>query len=429
MTAELRDELARLCGAESVSQDGARYRLGDRVPGAVVRPGTEDEVSRVLALASARGAAVAPWGGGRHQSLAAPPRRYDLALDLSRLDRVIAYEPGDMTATVQAGIRLDALQRLLEGQGQFFPLDPPGGDAATLGGMVASLQSGPLRCRYGSARDLVLGVRVAHADGTITNAGSRVVKNATAYDITKLYVGSFGTLAVFLAMTLRIHPRPAVEQGWVLTGAGLDRIHAFALQLLGSHLAPSRMELLTQGAAGGIAAAGPALAVSFGGVAEAVADQAGTLGRLAQESGLDVREIGAADAWDPVRNFPRPLDPDGDACWRGGVLATDAAKALEAIRAAMPAGVAVAGAATVSHGTLRGVCRASDPAALVPALQAARRALEALGGYLVASELPVAIREQVDVWGRPPDDIELLRKLRLAFDPAGILNPGRLLDL
>jgi len=423
----LTQDLARICGAEHV-RDGETYRIGGRIPETAVRPGSEEEVSRVLALACASGAAVVPWGSGVQQTLVAPPIRYDIALDLRRLDRLIAYEPGDMTATVQAGMRLDVLQHRLAVQGQFFPLDPPHAERATVGGVVASQQSGPLRCQYGSARDLVLGVRVAHADGTITNAGSRVVKNATAYDLTKLYVGSFGTLSVFLAVTLRLHPRPAAERGFLVSGGRLDALHGFALQLLGSHLAPSRMELLDVGAARGFPGDGPQLVVSFAGVAEAVTDQEGTLRRLARESGVTVAEIEDADAFARVRDFPG-LSNGRAACWRGGVLPSDGAKALEAIRAAMATAVSVEGAATVSHGTLRGTCRAENPEALVQALVEARRVLEGLGGYLIASDVPAVTQGRVNVWGTPPTEYELLRNLKQAFDPKGILNPGRLLNL
>ncbi len=148
------------------------YRLGEVEPVVAVIPRDEADVSRVLALAFEDGAGVVPWGGGAHQSVGAAPTRYDVALDLSRLDRVVAYEPADMTATVQAGARLATLQQRLGEAGQFWPLDPPLADRATVGGVVAANLNGPLRCRYGTVRDMVLGVRVAHADGTITKAGA-----------------------------------------------------------------------------------------------------------------------------------------------------------------------------------------------------------------------------------------------------------------
>ena len=132
----IQERLSTLLGAEDVLTGAAasRYRLGDREPGAAVLPDDEAEVSGVLALASEGGLGVVPWGGGSHQSLGNVPSRYDVALDLRRLDRVLAYEPGDLTATVQAGIRMEGLHRRVGEQGQIFPLDPPMAGQATLGG-------------------------------------------------------------------------------------------------------------------------------------------------------------------------------------------------------------------------------------------------------------------------------------------------------
>jgi len=271
------EALSEALGAENVLTGAgtAAYRVAGADPTAAVVPREEADVSRTLALAFREGLGVVPWGGGAHQSLGRPPSRYDVALDLSRMNRVVAYEPADMTATVQAGIRLTDLQQHLGTANQFWPLDPPLADRATVGGIVAASLAGPLRCRYGSVRDLVLGVRVAHADGTVTKAGSRVVKNATAYDVTKLYTGSYGTLGVLLEATLRLQPRPAVERGWLLRGTTIERCHDAAMRILGSYLAPNRVELLDAACAEvfGISEAGSALVVSFAGVGEAVQDQ------------------------------------------------------------------------------------------------------------------------------------------------------------
>ncbi|HEX7548769.1 MAG TPA: FAD-binding oxidoreductase, partial [Candidatus Methylomirabilis sp.] len=305
----IQERLSALLGADDVLMGAAasRYRLGDREPSLAVLPDDEAEVSGVLALASEGGLGVVPWGGGSHQSLGNFPSRYDVALDLRRLDRVLAYEPGDLTATVQAGIRMDGLHHLVGDQGQIFPLDPPMAGQATLGGVLAANLSGPLRCRYGTARDLILGVRVAHADGTITKGGSRVVKNATAYDITKLYIGSHGTLAVILEATIRLHPRPTAEQGWWLDGAQIEACQEVALRVLGSHLAPQRMEILDEGGAKGCgrSSRGAALAVSFAGVAEAVREQGAILVQMAAESGMRATEIAnPTQAWQRLQDFP-----------------------------------------------------------------------------------------------------------------------------
>ncbi len=408
-----------------------RYRLGPRVPKAVACPGDEAAVSGVLALAAEAGLAVVPWGAGLHQALGARPRAYDLALDLTRLDRVLAYEPADLTATVQAGVRLDALRAALGTAGQFLPLDPPLGEAATLGGVLGAGLSGPLRCRYGTARDLILGLRVAQADGTIIRAGAQVVKNATAYDLVKLHLGAHGTLGVILEATLRLFPRPACAGTWWAAARDLEPAQAVAERILGSHLAPDRLELIARGTARrlGLPGESPGALIAFSGVPEAVAAQGEALGRLAREAGGSAPVPAGEGTWKAVRDFPWPEPSAGGgprALWRASVLPADTAKAMKAVAAAAGEGAEAAAAASVAAGVLRGWIAAGAPAGLEQALRAAREAVERLGGFLVVLDAPEAVRERLDVWGRPPGGHEIMQALKRAFDPRGSLGPGRL---
>ena len=431
-TARVLPALEAIVGPEGVRQgaEAEAYRLDAVAPGAAVLPRDEGEVSRTLLVASQHGLGVVPWGRGAHQSVGRLPIRYDLALDLVRLNRVLAYEPADMTATVQAGIGVEDLQRRLGEAGQFLALDPPLADRATVGGVVAANLNGPLRSRYGTVRDLVLEIRVAQADGTITKAGARVVKNATAYDLAKLHVGAHGTLGVILDATLRVQPRPAVERGWWLIGGNLERCHDLALRLLGSHLAPHRVELLdgTGGPVCGAPDPGPVLTVSFAGVKEAVADQAATLERLAEETGLRVAAVDNGPAvWRTLQDFPWRSDADAAACriqWRASVLPSDCAKSMRALRdAAAPNGIAMA--ATVAHGVLRGELLAPSLDAAAAGLTAAREAVGTLGGFLVVTAAPAPIRATLDLWGPAPGGAALMRQLKTAFDATQVLNPGR----
>jgi glycolate oxidase FAD binding subunit len=430
------EALRDLLGADTVLMGDATavYRVGGGVPAAAVLAHDEADVSRALAVAFRDGLGVVPWGGGAHQGLGQLPSRYDVALDLRRLDRVVAYEPADMTATVQAGTRLSDLQQRLAEARQFWPLDPPLADQATVGGVVAAGLAGPLRCRYGTVRDLVLGVRVAHADGTITKAGSRVVKNATAYDLTKLYAGSYGTLGILLEATLRLQPRPTEERGWILAGATIEQCHDEAMRILGSHLAPNRLELLDTACAEHCGnAAGPSAVVAFAGVREAVRDQGDSLRTGAGERGLRVVEIENPDrAWRLLRDFPWPTQVPGSVAaivaWRGSVLPSDCGKAMQAVRDAASEHGEIAVAATASHGVLRGALRASTAERAARGVSAAREALTALGGFLVVTEAPEALRSSLDIWGPMPAEVTWMRQIRAAFDPKAIINPGRFID-
>lgn len=432
VTTSVIDDLRAVVGAEFfLTGEGlAAYRLGDRRPHAVLLPTGEAEVSKILALAWEADLGVVPWGGGSHQSIGNPPSRYDLAVDLTRLNRMLAHEPGDMTATAQAGIRMADLQRRLGEHGQFLPLDVSMLERVTLGGVLATRLSGPLRCRYGTARDLTLGVRVAHADGTITKGGATVVKNATGYDVTKLYLGSHGTLGIILEATFRLYPRPEVEHGWWLAASDPATAQAFANRILGSHLLPNRVELLEGVAGRACGIPGPGLVVSISGLPETVQGQFVDLDRMADEFGAAPTEIRDAEAaWKALSDFPWSnaawAGSGTQALWRGGVPPADCAKAMQVIRQAAPRGVEVAMAATVAHGALRGGFRAEAPEALVQSLIAAREALVGLGGYLVVLKAPEAARDTIDVWGKTPTGLEVMKRLKTAFDAKGILNPGR----
>jgi glycolate oxidase FAD binding subunit len=339
-----------------------------------------------------------------------------------------------MTVTVQAGLRLADLQQRLGEAGQFWPLDPPLADRATVGGVLAAGLAGPLRCRYGTVRDLVLGVRVAHADGTITKAGSRVVKNATAYDLTKLYAGSYGTLGVLLEATLRLQPRPAEERGWCLAGATIEQCHHAATRILGSHLAPNRLELLDEACAEHCGLSmGASAVVSFAGVPEAVQDQGAGLRTMAGELGLQVAAIeNPARVWHALQDFPWPMQASDTAAdvvaWRGSVLSSDCGKAMQAVRDAAATHGAIAVAATASHGVLRGRLCASTVERAARGVSTVREALTALGGFLVVTDAPGALRQSLDVWGPVSAEVAWMRQIRSAFDAKSILNPGRFID-
>ncbi|MFI5339183.1 MAG: FAD-binding oxidoreductase [Candidatus Methylomirabilales bacterium] len=426
------EDLRAIVGAESLvtGERLGAYHLGGKTPQAATMPADEEEVSRVLALAWKADLGVAPWGGGCHQSIGYPPSRYDLVLDLTRLNRLLAHEPADMTATAQAGVRMADLQRQLGEHDQFLPLDVPMPRRTTLGGALAAKLGGPLRCRYGTARDLLLGVRMAHADGTITKGGAKVVKNATGYDVTKLYLGSHGTLGIILEATFRLYPQPEVEQGWWLGTRDLDTAQRLVDRILGSHLVPNRVELLDEAAAQACGISGPGVVVSISGLPETVEGQRVDLDRIVGEFGTTLAEIRDGErTWSRLSDFPW-VSPGRDspglqALWRGGVTPADCGRAIQVIREATRPPAAVAIASTVSHGALRGRFRAETVEALVENLRAAREILVGLGGYMVLMNLPEAARGWIDVWGTPPAGLGVMKRLKAAFDAKAILNPGR----
>ena len=176
-------------------------------PADVMRPGSADE----LAAAARQRRAVVPVGGGRALGFGDAPERYDVALSTTRLDRVVEFSQADLTCTVEAGITLERLQEELGRAGQFLPLDPRSSPGHTLGGALASGWTGPLRLRFGSPREFVVGMRVALPDGRLVRSGGRVVKNVSGYDLNKVHLGALGTLGVIVEASLKVFPRPPAE--------------------------------------------------------------------------------------------------------------------------------------------------------------------------------------------------------------------------
>src|SRR5262249_8413819 len=277
------------------------YAVDGVKPRWVARPESPEEVSRLLAFAHAEHLAVSPRGSGSAVELGNPPRKLDLVLELSRLAAVTDYVPEDMVASVGAGVSLDALARRLGAHGQMLALDPIGGGSRSIGGILATNASGPLRARYGTMRDLTLGVRFVQADGAITWGGAKVVKSVTGYDVPKLFVGSLGTLGIIVGATLRLHPLPPARGSWRIAWKTHEAMDGFVAALLATSLEPDRVTLLNVDASRtlGHPGEGGTLLISFGSVAEAVSSQGQAMTRLARGHGGHVQDVPNA-CWDEL---------------------------------------------------------------------------------------------------------------------------------
>jgi glycolate oxidase FAD binding subunit len=413
-----------------VAGDATRpYAVDGAVPGYVAIPASAGEVAAVLGVAARQGLAVVPAGGQARLGWGAPPRRLDLVLSLACLDRVLAHEPADLTLSVEAGARLDTVNAALAPYRQFVPLDPARPGASTIGGLIATGAAGPYRARYGTMRDILLGLTVARADGTLVKAGGRVVKNVTGYDLPKLHVGALGTLGVVVEAHLRLHPRPPQERSWVFPFPGPEAALEAALGIRDTPVVLSRCQILTAGALRALGEPTPpaaALAVTVGSVAEAVAVQGAQVADVCRRAGAAAIEVPDADGWwRAVADVGWPADPAAALALRIVTRPTDAAKALRLVEAAAPAGtelVASAEAATgVLHATLAGVA----PAAVAAIVAQVREGLAATGGHLVVEHAPAEAKAGLDVWGEVGPALAAMRRLKAELDPAGVLNPGR----
>jgi glycolate oxidase FAD binding subunit len=413
--------LAEIVGAGGVASapgsiDGlppARWR---------VRPRTLDEVAGVVALAHDEGLAVVPRGSGSAMALGAPPARVDVVLDLGGLDTILEHNPEDLTATVQAGVRAGALAARLAAHRQTLPLDPPGWSERTLGGIAATAASGPLRARYGTMRDLLLGVRFVQADGVLTWGGARVVKSVTGYDVPKLLVGSLGTLGVLGELTLRLHPLPEAEATCLLALSSIEHAQELVASLVDSTVQPTRFELLDARALAmtGMPAAAVGLVLSLGSVPAAVQAQLAAIGEQAGRWRARVDTPGPA-FW---QTYDRVLAQAGGVVLRVATLATRLAATVAQARSMLGDDVVVTGCAPL--GVLRVAVDGLEPPALARGIEGLRAFVAADDGSVVVERGALALAAGVDTWGPvPAPALELMRAVKRQFDPRGTLNPGR----
>lgn len=422
------------------------YVVEGRTPEAAVFPGSVEEVAAVVGLAAEAALPVTPWGGGTAASVGMPAARAGLVLGFSRLNRLVEHEPGDLTATVEAGMTVAALQSALRSRGQWLSLDPPDAERATVGGVLSTNASGPRRHLYGTARDLLIGVTVVTAAGAVVKGGGKVVKNVAGYDLPKLFIGSYGTLGIIVEATVKLRPLPDDER---LVGVGFDRLKdggAAVRALMASDLIPNAVELLDAAAASALGAGGapasvvpspgapPALGallvVGFDGLPEQVEWQCAELARLAAAcGGREARPL-SQDVWPRLATAARGVFGTATAVMTFGVLPTEVAELMEhgaevaRARGIQSAWSAHAGVGVVSAALLSDR-EPQEPGSVAAVLSEWRNMARTGGGHATLEWAPLAVKSQVPVWDDPGAAGRIMQRIKAQLDPHNLLNPGR----
>ncbi len=388
------------------------------VPRLVLEPGTVEDAAEAMRACARDRLRVVFVGGATELELGRPPSALDAVLRTARLGRVVEHAPSDQIAVVESGMPLRELQRRLAAHRQRLALDPPLPEAATLGGVVAANAFGARRHRFGSARDLVVGMSFVRADGTPAKGGGKVVKNVAGFDVPRLLVGSLGTLALLTTITVRLHPLPEAEETVLLPGLDAHGVRDLVAALRAEQLEPSSVAAVLEGGQFRLGA-------RFEGFAPGVVEQRGRLLALAKRLGrrAEPLEGDAGRAFWARHDAVRSEGPV-----RVRISAPPAALADVARGALTPLLSALEGGAAVAYPTLgfafaSGLPAASD--AVARAVEGARAAVARLGGTLVVCAAPPAVRALVDPWGPPPPAIEVMRRVKAQLDPEGRLAPGR----
>jgi len=322
---------------------------------------------------------------------------------------------------VEAGCTFQQLQQALAEHGQRLALDPLWPDRATIGGILATNDSGPLRIRFGSLRDLVIGMTLALPDGTLAKSGGKVVKNVAGYDLPKLATGSLGTLGIITQAIFRLHPIPRESRTLSFanpeSASGSDTMHSLVLAIQDCNMVPTGLQVR----AGNSSA--PAVDLRFEGTAAGCEAQIEQTLRMA----AGARRIDSSgDVWNARSDLWSGTEPS--IVCKFSLLPAELGSFLDSLRKAFePAHLpwrVVAQAVGVGYLRIEGI-EGNDAGALLNTLEDLRKKLETRGGSLVLLRCPLEIKSKTDVWGSAGDALTLMKDIKAQFDPTGVLNPGR----
>ncbi len=415
---ELFRSIESVLGSDNVTQFPP-LKLNAFAPSVLALPGCAQEVAECLRISSSLRATVIPAGSMSWLDCGNPVRSADIVLSLKRMTRVVDYSPPDLTAIVQAGLLLHELNALTTRERQWLPLDPPGSSSASVGAVAACNSSGPLRLGFGTPRDYVIGLKLAHADGTESKCGGRVVKNVAGYDMNKLYVGSYGTLAVITELTFKLRPLPEGNATVVLTAKHPASLVAFAGRVIASELQPASVFLTKQLLSN--------LSASSAGTERVLIRFIDNDAAVRHQVDWIKHEIG-----DDI-DVTVLVDDDSESLWQR--VANIDQSATNSVRISVPVStvgsrlgrLTIAGCAVAVDfglGIIR-VAFSGDEEKTVETIREMRSQAAESGGTLFVERASSGVKQEVNAWGNANSAVNLMRSVKAKFDPESVLNPGR----
>ncbi|HEY1242624.1 MAG TPA: FAD-binding oxidoreductase [Bryobacteraceae bacterium] len=381
----------------------------------MLAPKTPLELAEALQEAASQGRSITVSGNSTKRRMAGPVEPAEVCVSTAALNRVLAYEPRDLTISVEAGLRWRELTRLLAEHRQMVPLDPPFAETATVGGVIAANSSGPRRRLYGTARDLVIGMQYAMLNGKLAQSGGMVVKNVAGLDTAKLMIGSFGTLAAIAVINFKLTPSPERERSFLLAFDDLASAVAARDRIVRGALTPAAIDLLNPAAAAGLGSRGWTLAIRAGGNSAALNRYERELAEFG--TGVVFDDYRQETLWRHIEDFaPRYLErhPDGAI-----VRVSCTLKGMEPVVGSFPGLVLARAGSGVCYGYFE---QAAAAAAWMS--QAVSR-----GWQAVVEFAPEVKKPSLDLWPAPGADLEIMKRIKNLFDPSNLLNRGRLYRL
>jgi glycolate oxidase FAD binding subunit len=443
----LHQELAAIVGEAYVSHE--QLEINGVAPQLSVAPASQEEIAAVLRLASQRDLVVAPAGGFTKQQIGGVPERVDVLLSTKRLNQIKHYDPGDLTVGVDAGMHLTELLDALGEHQQWIPYDPANPQIATIGGLLATAVSGPLKSGFGGLRDFCIGIQFVTGEGTSGKGGGRVVKNVAGYDLMKLMIGSYGSLAVITGANFKVFPRPRQTRTFACSFASLQEALAFRDQVLHSPLSFMCLELISPRALEYLGDQPVARDPDDHVPEQPVNAKAGEWQIVVRVTGSDNvlarcrRELGAAVArelesaaeaqyWTSISQFEYAMLQRHRNLMviHAHTTIQDVDATVQALERSAPDYnflPAMLGRAASGNLVLGFIPLPVDPPAAMQYANCASafRALLPPGASAIVTHCPKEAKAYFDVWGSTPTDLELMRGVKKALDPKRILNRGR----
>jgi len=412
----LRYKLIAFVGNDHVRPPTAADAIAGVQPKLVIEPRTETELAEVLRLSNEAGLAVVPRGGGTKLGWGNPPARADIILSTARLNEIIEHAWADLTVSVEAGCTVQKLQETLAQHGQRLALDALWPEKATVGGVLSTNDSGSLRLRFGALRDLIIGVTIALADGTLASSGGKVVKNVAGYDLPKLVTGALGTLGVITRAVFRLHPLPLHSRAFSVSNPNSEETQKFVLAVQDSKLAHTFLQSHFSDENSSVSD------ILFEGTEAGLAAQETQLRTLAVPSGVAQASASTWAAREALWSF---VDPRTTAIAKISILPATMTPTIELL--AQTARTQQFRWKALLYATGLGWLRLEGkPSALHAALEILRKELESRNSSLVVLHHPAKM-PAFDAWGTPGDSLPLMKSVKNRLDPKNTLNPGRFL--
>ncbi len=442
------DRLIEILGKKNVtdSPDELRkYSVAGRAPSLVLFPTSSDQIAEIFKLARRYGKKVLISGNNSQRNFGSQLEAFDWCISLKQMNNIIEHEAADLIVTVQSGVTLAQLQKFLNRKNQFLALDPIGAEDRTLGGIIATNSSGPLRLLYGTCRDLVLGMKVVLPDGTIIRAGGKTVKNVAGYDLSKLFIGSMGTLGVITELTFRLSPTAAESQTLWIEFDRLDQLFELAQSVGASNLVISRCEYVDEKfvekylADSSPSKAPHCLLFNVQGPAEMVTATIKRLQQIASsmeaKNGIIFSKQDDAKLWDRMNSL-RSVSDTGSLALQCQISVPKSALAqvIQQIQKyAADAGSPIALRAHAGNGILH-IFWGNEKQEKITAdqyrsiIQSLRQIGQNCGESMVVQDLTVTSEVTATselIWGKPGSEFALMKAIKAKYDPHGVLAGGR----